>query len=214
MPKTVETYRTTKALRTLVRRAAKLESKRPSEFLRQAAEEKALAVLAAAAREEPEDAGRLAAREGGERGRGRTARSGGSPRVQGRPEVRVVLDSSVLVAALATPNPASASRVVLAAASAGAVRLVITDDLEVEYRRAVEYPRVARCAPRVDRQAFGLQDQGDVAERCEPGAAAASSPPTPPTTRSWRRRSVELPTTCSASIGTSSTCESAAGWRC
>ena len=52
MPKTVETYRTTKALRTLVRRAAKLESKRPSEFLRQAAEEKALAVLAAAAREE------------------------------------------------------------------------------------------------------------------------------------------------------------------
>jgi uncharacterized protein (DUF1778 family) len=52
MPKTVETYRTTKALRTLVRRAAKLESKRPSEFLRQAAEEKALAVVAAAAREE------------------------------------------------------------------------------------------------------------------------------------------------------------------
>lgn len=52
MPKTVETYRTTKALRDLVRRAAKVESKRPSEFLRQAAEEKARAVLEAAAREE------------------------------------------------------------------------------------------------------------------------------------------------------------------
>lgn len=52
MPKTVETYRTTKALRALVRRAAKVESKRPSEFLRQAAEEKARAVLEAAAREE------------------------------------------------------------------------------------------------------------------------------------------------------------------
>ncbi len=52
MPKTVETYRTTKELRTLVRRAAKVEGKRPSEFLRQAAEERARAVLAAAAREE------------------------------------------------------------------------------------------------------------------------------------------------------------------
>ena len=49
MPKTVETYRTTKALRELVRRAAKVVDKRPSEFLRQAAEEKALAVLREAA---------------------------------------------------------------------------------------------------------------------------------------------------------------------
>jgi excisionase family DNA binding protein len=51
MPKTVETYRTTKELRALVRRAAKAEGKRPSEFLRQAAEERARAVLAAAARD-------------------------------------------------------------------------------------------------------------------------------------------------------------------
>jgi uncharacterized protein (DUF1778 family) len=43
--KTVETYRTTKSLRALVRRAAKLEQKRPSEFLRQAAEEKARQVI-------------------------------------------------------------------------------------------------------------------------------------------------------------------------
>jgi hypothetical protein len=49
MPKTVETYRTTRALRALVRRAAKVVDKRPSEFLRQAAEEKALAVLREAA---------------------------------------------------------------------------------------------------------------------------------------------------------------------
>jgi uncharacterized protein (DUF1778 family) len=51
MPKTVETYRTTKALRDLVRRAARLVDKRPSEFLRQAAEEKARAVLREAAGE-------------------------------------------------------------------------------------------------------------------------------------------------------------------
>jgi hypothetical protein len=45
MNKIVETYRTTQGLRQLVRRAARLEQKRPSEFLRQAAEEKALAVI-------------------------------------------------------------------------------------------------------------------------------------------------------------------------
>jgi hypothetical protein len=51
MPKTVETYRTTRELRDLVRRAAKVTHKRPSEFLRQAAEEKARAVLREAAAE-------------------------------------------------------------------------------------------------------------------------------------------------------------------
>ena len=45
MSKTVETYRATKGLKALVRRAAKLEHKRPSEFLRQAAEEKALKTI-------------------------------------------------------------------------------------------------------------------------------------------------------------------------
>jgi predicted nucleic acid-binding protein len=89
--------------------------------------------------------------------------------------VRIVLDSSVLVAALATPNPSSASRIVLAAAAAGVVRLVISDDLEAEYRRAVEYPRVARCSPRVDRQAF-VSKILDAAERVEPGAAAGAVP--------------------------------------
>ncbi len=43
--KTVETFRTTKWLRALARRAAKLEQKRPSEFLRQASEEKAKQVI-------------------------------------------------------------------------------------------------------------------------------------------------------------------------
>lgn len=68
--------------------------------------------------------------------------------------MRAVLDTSVVVAALTTPNPRSASRVVLAAAAAGAVELVITDELEAEYLRAVEYPSVIRYAAKVDRQAF------------------------------------------------------------
>jgi putative PIN family toxin of toxin-antitoxin system len=68
--------------------------------------------------------------------------------------VRTVLDSSVLVAALVTPNPASASRIILAAAAAGAVRLVVTDALEEEYRRAVEYPQVVRYSAKVNRKAF------------------------------------------------------------
>ncbi len=68
--------------------------------------------------------------------------------------MRTVLDSSVLVAALVTPNPASASRIILAAAAAGAVRLVVSDALEEEYRRAVEYPQVVRYSAKVSRQAF------------------------------------------------------------
>lgn len=68
--------------------------------------------------------------------------------------MRTVLDSSVLVAALVTPNPASASRIILAAAAAGAVRLVVSDALEEEYRRAVAYPQVVRYSAKVNRQAF------------------------------------------------------------
>jgi len=52
MPRTVETYWTTRALRDLVRKAARLEGKSTSEFLRQAAEEMARAVIAARARED------------------------------------------------------------------------------------------------------------------------------------------------------------------
>lgn len=68
--------------------------------------------------------------------------------------MRTVVDSSVLVAALVTPNPAPASRIILAAAAAGAVRLVVFDALEEEYRRAVECPPVVRYSAKVNRQTF------------------------------------------------------------
>jgi putative PIN family toxin of toxin-antitoxin system len=84
--------------------------------------------------------------------------------------VRTVLDSSVLVAALVTPNPASASRIILAAAAEGAVRLVISDALEEEYRRAVEYPQVVRYSAKVNRQAF-VSAVVAVADRVLPGEA-------------------------------------------
>ncbi len=92
--------------------------------------------------------------------------------------MRVVLDSSVVVAALATPNPASASRVVLEAVAAGVVELVITDELEAEYRRAVEYPQVRRQAARVDRQRF-VDAIVATAERVEAGSAAGAVPADP-----------------------------------
>jgi putative PIN family toxin of toxin-antitoxin system len=92
--------------------------------------------------------------------------------------MRVVIDSSVVVAALATPNPESASRVVLAAIAAGVVELVITDELEAEYRRAVEYPQVKRYAAKVDRQAF-VDAIVAAAERFEAGSAAGAVPADP-----------------------------------
>jgi predicted nucleic acid-binding protein len=92
--------------------------------------------------------------------------------------VRLVIDSSVIVAALASPNPESASRVVLAAVAAGAAELVITDELEAEYRRAVEYPKVRRQAARVDRQGF-VDAVVQAAERVEPGSAAGAVPADP-----------------------------------
>ena len=87
--------------------------------------------------------------------------------------MRIVLDSSVLVAALATPNPASASRVILAAAAAGAVRLILTEDLEARYRRAVEYLRVVRYAAKVNRQNF-VSAVVAVAERVDEGDAGGA----------------------------------------
>jgi uncharacterized protein len=92
--------------------------------------------------------------------------------------VRVVIDSSVIVAALATPNPESAPRVALAAVAAGAVELLITDELEAEYRRAVEYPQVERYAAEVDRQGF-VDAIVAAAKRVEAGAAAGAVPADP-----------------------------------
>jgi len=92
--------------------------------------------------------------------------------------VRVVIDSSVVVAALATPNPESASRVVLAAVAAGVVELVIADEPEAEYRRAVEYPQVRRYAAKVDRQGF-VDAIVATAERVEAISAAGAVPTDP-----------------------------------
>ncbi len=51
--------------------------------------------------------------------------------------MRAVLDASIIVAAVRTKNPRSASRVVIAAAAAGAYQPVITDDIEAEYREVL-----------------------------------------------------------------------------
>ena len=92
--------------------------------------------------------------------------------------MRVVIDSSVVVAALTTPNPESASRVVLTAVAAGVVELVVTDELEAEYRRAVEYPQVRRYAARMDRRRF-VDAIVAAAERVEAGSAAGAVPADP-----------------------------------
>ena len=84
--------------------------------------------------------------------------------------MRTVLDSSVLVAALVTPNPASASRIILAAASEGAVRLIVSDPLEEEYRRAVECRQVIRYAAKVNRKTL-VSAVVAVADRVLPGEA-------------------------------------------
>ncbi len=92
--------------------------------------------------------------------------------------MRVVLDTSVVVAALTTPNPLSASRVVLAAAAAGAVQLVLTDELEAEDLRAVNYPSAVRYAAKVNRRAFVAAIVA-VSERviAEPAPGAVPSDP-------------------------------------
>lgn len=92
--------------------------------------------------------------------------------------MRVVIDSSVVVAALATPNPESASRMVLAAVAAGLVELVITDELEAEYRRTVEYPQVRRQAARVDWQGF-IDAIVATADRVEASSAVGAVPADP-----------------------------------
>jgi len=69
--------------------------------------------------------------------------------------VRAVLDASVIVAAVATKNPRSASRLIIETAAMGAYELVVTDEIEAEYRDAVERPKVRRATARgFDRLAF------------------------------------------------------------
>ena len=170
MPKTVETYRTTKALRDLVRKAARL---------------KASARRSSSGRQPRRRPGR-SSRPGHGRSCGpcstgcplagppTTPRPSASvrpwPGWRGAGRVRTVLDSSVLVAALVTPNPASASRIILAAASEGAVRLIVSDPLEEEYRRAVECRQVIRYAAKVNRKTL-VSAVVAVADRVLPGEA-------------------------------------------
>jgi len=80
--------------------------------------------------------------------------------------VKVILDASVIVAAVATKNRLSASRLVIQAAALGAFDLVVTDEIEAEYRDAVERDKVKRAAPRLDRLAF-VDAIVETAERVE-----------------------------------------------
>lgn len=82
--------------------------------------------------------------------------------------MKVVLDASVVVAAVATKNPQSATRVLIQAANAGVFDLVITDAIEAEHRDAVEREKVKRAAPRLDRLAF-VDELVGMAERVEVG---------------------------------------------
>ncbi len=82
--------------------------------------------------------------------------------------MRVILDTSVVVAAVATKNPRSATRVLIEAATAGVFALVVTDEIEAEYRDAVERDKVKRAAPRLDRLAF-VDAIVRTAERVEAG---------------------------------------------
>jgi predicted nucleic acid-binding protein len=83
--------------------------------------------------------------------------------------VKVILDASAVVAAVATKNPRSATRVLIEAATAGVFALVVTDEIEAEYRDAVDREKVKRAAPRVDRLAFvdaivGMAERVDAGE--------------------------------------------------
>jgi len=84
--------------------------------------------------------------------------------------VRAVLDASVILAAVWTKNPRSASRVVLEAAAAGAYQVVITDEIEGEYREVLARDKLRRGAlAGVQRVAASLmQALVGVAERVEP----------------------------------------------
>ena len=84
--------------------------------------------------------------------------------------MRAVLDASVLLAAIWTKNPRSASRVVLEAAAAGAYQVVITDEIEGEYREVLARDKLRRGAlAGVQRVAASLMEAlVGVAERVEP----------------------------------------------
>ncbi len=86
--------------------------------------------------------------------------------------MRAVLDASLIVAAVWTKNPRSASRVVIEAAAAGAYEAVITDEIEAEYREVLARDKLRRGAPAgAHRIAASIMEAlVGVAERVEPAA--------------------------------------------
>ncbi len=86
--------------------------------------------------------------------------------------MRAVLDASVILAAVWTKNPRSASRVVLEAAAAGAYQVVITDEIEAEYREVLARGKLRRGAPAAVHRIAGnlMEALVGVAERVEPAA--------------------------------------------
>ncbi len=84
--------------------------------------------------------------------------------------MRAVLDASLIVAAVWTKNPRSASRIVLEAAAAGAFEPIITDEIEAEYRDVLTRDKLRRGAPAgSQRIAASIMDAlVGVAERVEP----------------------------------------------
>ncbi len=86
--------------------------------------------------------------------------------------MRAVLDASLIVAAVRTKNPRSASRIVIEAAAAGAFQPVITDDIEAEYREVLARDRTRRGASAAyHRVAASIMEAlVGAAERVEPAA--------------------------------------------
>lgn len=66
---------------------------------------------------------------------------------------RLVLDASALVSAACSPG-GGAILVVMEAVRLGLAHLVVSDEAEAEYRRAMEHARVRRYARTPDRQEF------------------------------------------------------------
>jgi predicted nucleic acid-binding protein len=83
---------------------------------------------------------------------------------------RLVLDASALVSAACSPG-GGAILVVLEGVRLGLVQLVISDEAEAEYRRAMEHERVRRYARVADLQKFVTAICG-VAERVRPAAGS------------------------------------------
>ncbi len=86
--------------------------------------------------------------------------------------LRVVLDASVVIAAVCARNRRSASCILVEAAAVGLVRAIVSPPIVVEYRRKVADPEIAAAAQVPDPLRFAL-DLIEVAELVEPDLAEA-----------------------------------------